>query len=155
MASPIGQAALVHVLQNSAVGAAVAGAGNVLGAVEQHLHGRQEVADSVVLHEFEAIGDGGDGAVSPARAAILRDVLVEISGAVVDSADVAPRKVVWKVSAADVILGLRCGDNLLQRVAGRLINFGVEEPVGWPQSSGGGAGGESQEQGNCETHAKY
>ncbi len=106
LARPVGQATLVHVLQNSAVRASVTSAGNVLGTIEQNLHCGQEIANGVVLHELEAISDGGDGTMGPARATVLRNVLVEVSGAVVDSADVAPREVVGQIGASDVILRL-------------------------------------------------
>jgi hypothetical protein len=66
LAGPVRQAALVHVLEHAAVGAAVARAGDFLGAIEENLHGRKEVANGIVLHEFEAVGDRRDGAVSPA-----------------------------------------------------------------------------------------
>jgi hypothetical protein len=55
-----------RVLQHAAVGAAVACAGDLLGAIEENLNCREEVANGVVLHEFEAVGDRRDGAVSPA-----------------------------------------------------------------------------------------
>ncbi len=102
----------MHVLQHSAVRPAVAGARNVGGAVEQNLHGGQEVANGIVLHELETVGDGGNGAVSPAGAAVLRNVLVEVGCAVVDAADVAPGEVGGNICTFDVIFGLGGGDDL-------------------------------------------
>ena len=136
----------MHVLQHAAVGAAVAGAGHVLGAVEEHLHGGQEVAGGVVLHELQAVGDGGDGTVRPAGAAVLGDVLVQVSGAVVDAAHVAPGEVGGDVGAVDVVFGLGRGDDLLQRVPGGLEDFGVEEPVSGPQGGGCCAGRKGKKQ---------
>jgi hypothetical protein len=112
LAGPVGQAALVHVLQHSAVRPAVAGARDVGGAIEQNLYGGQEVANGIVLHELETVGDGGNSAVSPAGAAVLRDVLVEVGGAVVDAADVAPGEVGGNICTFDVVFGLGRGDDL-------------------------------------------
>ena len=85
---------------------------------------------------------------------ILRNVLVEIGSAVVDPADIAPGEIGGNIGASDVVLGLGRGYDLLQRVAGRLVNFGVQEPVSWPQGGGCSASCKSQKQGtNCETHA--
>ena len=85
---------------------------DVGGAVEENLDGGQEVANGVVLHELEAVGDGGDGTVSPAGAAVLWDVLVEVGCAVVDAADVAPGEVGGNICTFDVIFGLGGGDDL-------------------------------------------
>ena len=90
----------------------MARARDVGGAVEQNLHGGQEVANGIVLHELEAVGDGRDGAVSPAGAAVLGDVLVQVSGAVVDAADVAPGEVGGNICTFDVVFGLGGGDDL-------------------------------------------
>ena len=47
--------------------------------------------------DFDPIGEGGDGAMGPARAAVVRDVLVEMFGEVRLTVDVVPGPVVGDV----------------------------------------------------------
>jgi hypothetical protein len=52
--------------------------------------------------------------VRPAAAAVLRDVLVEVGGAVVHPAHIAPRKVRRHSGKGDVVLGSGARDNGLE-----------------------------------------
>ena len=83
--------------------------------------------------------------------------LVEVRSAVVDAAHVAPGKIGGDISAVDVILGFGRGDNLLQRVAGGLEDFCVEEPVAGPQGCSCGAGCKGEQQGakSSKAHVMY
>jgi hypothetical protein len=111
LARKLRNAVFVNKLIRAAAAAAAARSRNVGATVQNDLNGGQKVGLFALGMEFPPVGQRRHGAVGPARAAvsegvrrintrktvsklgmgnILRDVLIEIFGAVVDAADVAP-----------------------------------------------------------------
>ena len=90
LTSQLGNAVLIDKLVRAAAAAAAARACDVGAAVQNDLNGGQEVGLLALGVELPPVSKRRHRAVSPAGAAVLWDVLVEVLGAVVDAADVAP-----------------------------------------------------------------
>ena len=82
----------------------VARAGNFSSAVENELDGEIDLLPFALPSNFDAISQSRNGTVRPARATVLRQVLIETVGEVVGAVDVAPCKTFWESSLADVLV---------------------------------------------------
>lgn len=66
-------------------------------AVQDPLDGEVDVVALALTCDFDAIGEGGDGAVGPAGSAVVGDVLVQMFGEVGFAVDVVPVEVVGNI----------------------------------------------------------
>ena len=91
-------AVLVDPLVGRQVRAAVARAGHLRAAVQDVLHGQVDIGGRALARDLDAVGQRGHGAVRPAGAAVLRDVLVQHLR---DHALLAPGEVLRQVRRLD------------------------------------------------------
>merc|ERR1719231_617982 len=96
---------LVEPLVRAVDGAAVARVD--VGAVQDMLDGDVDVDALGTARDLDAVAERRDGAVRPARAAVLRDVLVAAHGAKVGAVDVAPVPLGGEVGGVHVLMRQR------------------------------------------------
>jgi hypothetical protein len=70
----------------------------VTGAGDEHLRSDVDIGPSSLSRDLDSVGEGGGGGVGPAGSAVLRNVLVPQIGEVIDTVDVVPNVLLWKVS---------------------------------------------------------
>jgi hypothetical protein len=92
-------------LVDRSAGAAVAG--SRVAAVQDVLHGQVDVDARALAGDLDAVAEGTDGAMRPAGAAVLRNVLVERLGDEALAILVGPGEGVREVLGLDVVLRAR------------------------------------------------
>lgn len=78
-----------------------------VSAVENMLNTQVDVSSFGFTGNFDTVSKGRDGSMSPAGTTILRNVLVAIHGAVVDTVLVTPRELSGQVFITDIVLRKR------------------------------------------------
>ena len=94
---------------------AMTGSGFIGTAIQYPLNGEVNIVTLTLAGDFDPIGEGGDGAVGPAGAAVVGDVLVEVFGEVGLAVDVVPVPVGGDVFFYEVAVD---GDMMMMRVYG-------------------------------------
>lgn len=65
-------------------------------AVDQHLRSKDNLRVGALSMNLDPIGEGCGGSERPARATVLRDMLVASFGEVIGTIDVSPEKRIWQ-----------------------------------------------------------
>ena len=116
--------------------------GNLGSAIENELDRKVDLFTLSLARNLDAIGESRDGTMSPARAAILRQMLVQRMGEVVGAIDVSPSEGLGKGRFADVLVR-----QSTQHMLGPIVsveNFDLVHPLrrGNPHGQGGYGGKE-------------
>jgi hypothetical protein len=99
------------------------GSGGIGTAIQYPLDGEVDVMTLALAGDFDPISEGGDGAVGPAGAAVVGDVLVEVFGEVGLAVDVVPVPVGGDVFFYEVGMGQRVHHMLLLHVPIHNLHF--------------------------------
>ena len=122
---------------------AMARTGNLGSAIENELDRKVNLFTLSLAGNLDAIGESRDGTMSPARATILRQMLVQRMGEVVGAIDVSPSEGLGKGRFADVLVR-----QSTQHMFGPIVsveNFDLVHPLlrrGNPHGQGGYGGKE-------------
>ena len=69
----------------------------VTGARDKNLWGDVDIGPSSLSGDLDSVREGGGGGMSPARSAVLWDVLVSNIGQVVDIINIVPNESLWDI----------------------------------------------------------
>ena len=119
-------------------------------AVQYVLHRKIDVDTDTTASDLDAIGEGREGTVRPTAAAILGEMLVAISGTVVDPVLVAPRELVGEVlhERREVVEVRR----VLALNPVRALGLQVPNRTFGPFGNKGGSGSEEESQSEGRLH---